>query len=257
MLSRIRRFFLTALATTIVASAADAAFAQSLFGPGPTTTAVATPAPSTAVPSATAGPTRLRLVQQDSKSTLVAPSQAVATQVSPTPLGTSAPGTSPSGTADKPATSTYTPFPPAVTTPPSPPTANPPGGPSFSPPSSELRPVMPPPRTSPPQLPPSGNDPTVPGPAIRELLGQGEQRNQNTTQQPSGLPLVRLRGRIAVHNKPVTAIIQFEDRMYSLREGAEFSVNYEGASTPLRVVKLTATECVIEVVNRRSTINLN
>lgn len=256
MLSRVPRFFLTALAATIVASAADTTFAQSLFGPGPTTTPVANPTPSAAVPSAAAGPTRLRLVQQDSKSTLVAPSQAVATQVSPTPSGTSAPGTSPSGTADKPAPSTFTPVPPATTTPPSPPTANPPGGPSFSPPGSELRPVVPPPRMSPPQLPPSNNDPTVPGPAIRELLGQGDQKKPTSTDS-EGVPVVRLRGRIAVRNKPVIAIVQFEDRTFSLREGAEFSVMFDGTLTPLRVVKLTATECVIEAVNRRTTINLN
>jgi hypothetical protein len=256
MLSRNRRILLLALITMIAASTVDVAFAQTLFGPGPTTTPVASPTPSSPVPSATAGPTRLRLVQQDSKSTLVAPSQAVATQVSPTPSGTSAPGTSPSGTADKPAPSTFTPVPPATTTPPSPPTANPPGGPSFSPPGSELRPVVPPPRMSPPQFPPSGNDPTVPGPAIRELLGQGDQKKPDSTGS-EGVPVVRLRGRIAVRNKPVVALVQFEDRTFSVREGAEFSVMFDGTLTPLRVVKLTATECVIEAVNRRTTINLN
>jgi hypothetical protein len=230
-----KHFFATLCICTAPVWFADTAAAQS---PLPSKTSTLVPAGTTP-----GGATRLRLVA-DPAPTGTAPAGV------PAPGATAAPPTSPPAIVPPNSTPPLPPLPKsndAPRTPIVPPGALPPdAGDSSYPPREPLR-----------RAPPKTDDPTVPGPAIRELLDQSKQTTAQTPQAVPGLPTVRLRARVAVRNKSTIAIIEIDGRLYSVRPGDEFSVNTEnGAPTPMRVVKLTATEMQIELVNRKMTVNL-
>lgn len=194
--------------------------------------------PNTLVPGGTTpgGATRLRLIADPPPSG----------SASPAPTGSAPPPSFTPPLPPLPAPSGTSKLPPNVPT--VPPGAIPPdaGDSSYPPREPILR-----------ERQPKAGDPTLPGPAIRELLGQGEQKNTQNPEKPAGLPIVRLRGRVAVRDKPVVALIQIDERIYSVRPGDEFSVDVGGVTTPMKVIKLTATEMQIELVNRRATVNLH
>jgi hypothetical protein len=223
MRNLLRGVALGCLASLCLATSALAQTAPSQTAPYPTKN------PNTLVPAGTtpSGATRLRLIADPAPPAAAAPS-ATATPLPPLPA--------PSGAAEAPSTV------PII-----PPGAIPPNaGDSSYPPREPIR-----------REPPPTNDPTVPGPAIRELLGQGDQKTPNAPQATPELPLVRLRARVAVRDKPVIAIVEIDGRLYSVRPGDEFSVNVDKTPTPMKVLKLTATEMQLELVKRQAIINLN
>lgn len=184
--------------------------------------------PSTLVPAGTTpgGATRLRLVADPAPTGTTPAPSATAAPPSLPPLPT------PSGTSSAPA------IPPGA--------ISGDAGDSSYPPREPIR-----------RAPPRTEDPTVPGPAIRELLDQSKQTTGQPPARPANLPTVRLRGRVSVRDKSTIALIEVDGRIYAVRPGDEFSVTSEdGSPTPMRVVKLTATEMQIELVNRKLTVNL-
>lgn len=135
-----------------------------------------------------------------------------------------------------------------------------------------------PPAPEPPSQPvvePKANDPTMPGPAIRDLL------NNETPNAPGPsptIPSLRLRARVIVHGKPPAALIEIgvpSNRgqvggppaaagairsvgvFRAVREGEEFVIPEFDATSPIRVVKLSATEAVLEFVNRKLQVRLD
>lgn len=123
---------------------------------------------------------------------------------------------------------------------------------------------------------PTKNDPTVPSPAIRELLGTETPGAPAAT--PS-IPDLRLRARVIVHGKPPTALVEIGGNaaraaaatpggptgspagrsgyFRTIREGDEFDIPQGDATSPVRVVKLSASEVVVEIVNRKLLIRLD
>jgi hypothetical protein len=134
--------------------------------------------------------------------------------------------------------------------------------------------------------PPRGADPTVPDAVIRGLLD--EPRKEAGAPTPS-IPEIRLRARIITADKPPTALLEIggpavrsqppapgrtpgagaEMRAFrpatnepagvfrTVRQGDEFVVPQGEVPSPIRVVKLTADEVVIEIVNRKTLIRLD
>lgn len=158
-----------------------------------------------------------------------------------------------------------------TTRPPSPPTAPvPPSAPAMNPPGGTPR---------------RNNDPTVPDAVIRDLLGDAR---PDSPSPMASFPDIRLRARIIAAGKPPTALIEIGGptargqtmqtspipdvngrRAYrplapqptgvfrTVREGDEFVIPQGDSTSPIRVVKLTADEVIVEVVNRKTLIRLD
>jgi hypothetical protein len=133
------------------------------------------------------------------------------------------------------------------------------------------------PRSRPPAMP-ATDDPTAPGPEMRRLIGDDSSNNQNAT---SAYPDFRLRARVIVHGKPPVALIEDLGSparatvagppgtaggppsphsvpvLRAIREGDEFVLPQGETTSPIRVVKLTASEVVLELVNRKIQIRLD
>jgi hypothetical protein len=99
-------------------------------------------------------------------------------------------------------------------------------------------------------------DPTMPGPNMRELLGSGD-ANRNVPAGPPPLPELRIRARIFPRNKPPVAVIDVAGRQLSVRVGSEIQLSTAGGAMQLKVVELTMSELQIEVVGRKQIITLN
>lgn len=99
-------------------------------------------------------------------------------------------------------------------------------------------------------------DPTVPGPNMRDLLGSGD-ANRNVPAGPPPLPELRIRARIFARNKPPVAVIDVAGRQLSVRVGSEIQLSTAGGAMQLKVVELTMSELQIEVVGRKQIITLN
>jgi len=120
----------------------------------------------------------------------------------------------------------------------------------------------------------SNSDPTVPGPQIRELLGN-EAPDRGA---PPSLPPIRLRARIVVRNQPAMALVEIggadQARLPSaeqrgpgsgnlptgvfrvIRQGDEFAASSDGQAV-IRVVTLTNREIILEHVNRKMLMRLD
>jgi hypothetical protein len=136
----------------------------------------------------------------------------------------------------------------------------------------------PPPR---PIAAPPPNDPTAPGPEMRRLLGD---ETPNAPASAPAYPDIRLRARMIVHGKPPIALIEVMDSnsrssgptplggppgvpgptgshpqvlLRVIREGDEFVLPQGDVTSPIRVVKLTADEVILEMVNRKLQIRLD
>lgn len=106
---------------------------------------------------------------------------------------------------------------------------------------------------------PSGSDlsdPTMPGPAIAEILNAGN-ANRNAPVGPPPLPELRLRARIFARNKPPVAIVEVGGRPLSVKIGSEIQFSSASGVMQLKVVELTMSEMQIEVVGRKQIITLN
>lgn len=129
-------------------------------------------------------------------------------------------------------------------------------------------------------------DPTVPDAAIRQFMD--EPRNEGASQMPS-FPEIRLRARIITDGKPPSALIEIggpamrepaapvnppnlggqRRQAYqpqsgqptgvfrTIREGDEFVLPQGDTTSPIRVVKLTGDEVIIEIVNRKTLMRLD
>lgn len=86
---------------------------------------------------------------------------------------------------------------------------------------------------------PIKNDPTVPGPAIRDLLNNTPKEPGG--QAPSALPNMTLKALIAFKNKPAVAVIEIGGRSVTIRAGDEFTVPADGELVPVRVAVLSST----------------
>jgi len=120
----------------------------------------------------------------------------------------------------------------------------------------------------------NNSDPTVPGPQIRELLGN-EAPDRGA---PPALPAIRLRARIVVRNQPAMALVEIggdeQARLPSaeqrgpgaanlatgvfrvIRQGDEFAASGDGQAV-IRVVTLTNREIILEHVNRKMLMRLD
>jgi hypothetical protein len=226
----------------VVAFLATVGFAVSASAQAPQTEG----APATTAPATTPNPTRIQLVAQESPALAPATGTNGAGATNPAPAGPVAlppPGVN----GGLPNNNTTLGQPPAALPRAYPSTGARPG-PRGSAPRAGMSPDGLPPR------PEQGNDPTVPGPAIRELLGQGKPREQQ--QGPSELPEVRLKARIAVAGRPVVAVIEIGGRSVTVQEGDEFTVPAGGELMPVRVTSLTVSNLQLELVNRRAVVNL-
>ncbi|HZZ71263.1 MAG TPA: hypothetical protein VFE24_03365 [Pirellulales bacterium] len=199
----------------------------------------------------------------------------------PPPKASNPPDAAPS-TADNPA-----PVPPAENAPASDNEAEPPATIRFLTPDAAAKPAVPPAihapdagnasgATAEETPPPAGSnwkpsrDPTQPSRAIRELLEQenakkngigpnGAARTPAAAALPD-IPELRLKGRIFTHEKPPIAILEIAGRNVAVREGMEFNVSGKArgaAPTQLKILKVTANEVQIELVNRKQTISIN
>jgi len=99
-------------------------------------------------------------------------------------------------------------------------------------------------------------DPTMPGPDIRNLLDSAG-GNRTAPAGPPPLPELRLRARIFAKNKPPVAIVEIGGRPLSVRVGSEIQFSTAGGAMQLKVVELTTDEMQIEVVGRKQIITLN
>lgn len=101
----------------------------------------------------------------------------------------------------------------------------------------------------------AGQDPTIAGPEISELMGGA---NRNTQGGPPPLPGLRLRARIFARNKPPVAVIDVGGQSLSVRVGSEIQFSPTGGgAVQMKVIELTTTELQIEVVGRKQIITLN
>lgn len=128
-----------------------------------------------------------------------------------------------------------------------------------------------------PAAAPATNDPTAPGPEMRRLMGD---ETPNAPGPTPSIPDIRLRARVIVHGKPPAALIEIgggaarqqtpapdgspsaprarsSGHFRTIREGEEFVVAQGDATSPVRVVKLTASEVLLEIVNRKLQIRLD
>jgi hypothetical protein len=172
---------------------------------------------------------------------------------------------------------------PRIITPPSTPprysTAQVPTVPPLTAPSGAVGPgstmqVRPPAGTA----PRTGGDPTVPDASIRDLLGE---KRPEAPGAPPAFPEIRLRARIITPDKPATALIEIggsgirtaanppsgepyaptrailSGTYRTIREGDEFVIATGDTPSPIRVAKLSASEVLLEVVNRKTMIRLD
>jgi hypothetical protein len=102
----------------------------------------------------------------------------------------------------------------------------------------------------------TSQDPTMPSPNMRDLLGSGD-ANRNVPAGPPPLPELRIRARIFARNKPPVAVIDVAGRQLSVRVGSEIQLSTAGGAMQLKVVELTTSELQIEVVGRKQIITLN
>lgn len=202
--------------------------------------------PATQIPATVPSPPRIQLVLQESPA--LAPATDTNTPAATKPTPASPVALPPPGVGGSNSNNNTTLGQPPAAPPRTYPSTNPRPDPRGSPPPSAGSPDGLPPRAE------LGNDPTVPGPAIRELLGQGKPREQQ--QGPSELPEVRLKARIAVAGRPVVAVIEIGGRSVTVQEGDEFTVPAGGELMPVRVTSLTVSNLQLELVNRRAVVNL-
>lgn len=92
-------------------------------------------------------------------------------------------------------------------------------------------------------------DPTIPGPEIRQFL-DAPGTNRTAPAGPPPLPEMRIRARIFAKNKPPVAVIDVGGRPLSVRVGSEIQFATAGGVLKMKVVELTTNELQIEVVGR-------
>ncbi|MCE9608288.1 MAG: hypothetical protein K8U03_25665 [Planctomycetia bacterium] len=106
--------------------------------------------------------------------------------------------------------------------------------------------------------PPSGagSDPTMPGPDMRRLIGDGD-ANRNASAGPPPLPEIRILARVFARNKPPVAIIEVGGKPLTIRMGSEIQIPGARGAMQLKVTELSISELHIEIVDRKQTIYLN
>ena len=139
-----------------------------------------------------------------------------------------------------------------------------------APPSTPVPPEARPPRPEDLSLPPENrgsaqggrrtNDPTVPGPAIRDLIDQGGGRATASVAAAPLIPEIQIRARVFTKDRPPVAVVDVGGRSLTVRMGSEIHL----PGTPelptgvqLKVVELTLTELKLEVLKRNQTITLH
>lgn len=139
-----------------------------------------------------------------------------------------------------------------------------------SPPPTPTPPAARPPRPEDLSLPPDNrgsaqgarplNDPTVPGPAIRDLIDQNAGRQTTAAPAAPLIPEMQIRARVFTKDRPPVAVVDVGGRSLTVRLGSE--IHLPGTAdlptgVQLKVVELSPTELKLEVLKRNQTITLH
>lgn len=105
-------------------------------------------------------------------------------------------------------------------------------------------------------------DPTMPSPALRDLIDQGTtSRPGTTTPAPQQqVPEIRIRARVFSRDKPPVAVLEIGGRQLTVRKDSEIHIPGtvdQPTGVQLKVVELSPTELRLEVLKRNQTISLN
>ncbi len=105
-------------------------------------------------------------------------------------------------------------------------------------------------------------DPTMPSPALRDLIDQGATSRPGTAAPApqQQVPEVRIRARVFTRDKPPVAVLEIGGRQLTVRKDSEIHIP-GSADQPtglqLKVVELSPTELRLEVLKRNQIISLN
>ena len=115
----------------------------------------------------------------------------------------------------------------------------------------DLEPPPKPPDMGPTPLPPiETNDPTQPSDRLRQILGQGKAANG----APARLPLIAIKGRVIVKDKPPAMLVDVGGQLQLISKG---SVLPGPNNTTLHVTDLTRSAVTIQVMPQNETIVLH
>ncbi len=100
---------------------------------------------------------------------------------------------------------------------------------------------------------PSLRDPTLPSARLREAMEVGKAPNLVSTGPTHKSPLISLKGRVLAKDRPPTAILEVDGKLYVVGKGS--TLNGPGNSV-LKIVELNKVEVRVEVSPQNETITL-
>ena len=105
-------------------------------------------------------------------------------------------------------------------------------------------------------------DPTMPSPALRDLIDQGSTSRPGATAPApqQQVPEIRIRARVFTRDKPPVAVLEIGGRQLTVRKDSEIHIPGSAdqpTGVQLKVVELSPTELRLEVLKRNQIISLN
>ena len=105
-------------------------------------------------------------------------------------------------------------------------------------------------------------DPTMPSPALRDLIDQGTTSRPGTAAPApqQQVPEIRIRSRVFTRDKPPVAVLEIGGRQLTVRKDSEIHIPGSAdqpTGVQLKVVELSPTELRLEVLKRNQIISLN
>ncbi|MBA4019313.1 MAG: hypothetical protein C0483_19275 [Pirellula sp.] len=105
-------------------------------------------------------------------------------------------------------------------------------------------------------------DPTMPSPALRELIDQGTTTRPGTAAPApqQGVPEIRIRARVFTRDRPPIAVLEIGGRQLTIRKDSEIHIPGtadQPTGLQLKVLELSPTELRLEVLKRNQIISLN
>jgi hypothetical protein len=109
---------------------------------------------------------------------------------------------------------------------------------------------------------PAVADPTMPSPALRDLIeqGSGNRTPGVAPPQPQGVPEISIRARVFARDKPAVAVLEVGGRPLTVRKDSEIHIPGtadQPTGLQLKVIELSPTELRLEVLKRNQIISLN